>query len=423
MCQEIEADFVKTLQVLKPKKMKMIKYFTLLLLVGATLTFTSCSEDDPKKEPDPNEPEQRDGVIEDQDDPDLFVDLDAIVTGDITLSADSAWVLRGALIVKEGASLTIEAGTTIKADAGTTAIYIAVERGAQIFVNGTAAAPVKMTSNAAAPESGDWGGLMVMGYAPITGGQTAVTEVVDYFYGGSSATDDSGDINYLILEYTGARINDEKEFNGLTLYGVGSGTTINNIYISDGDDDAIEFFGGTVNVSNILVVNAKDDMFDWTQGYVGTITNAYGIREEGFVAVTADPRGIEADGNLDGLTPAATPQSNATVTNITLVNNSAAVIADFIKIRRNSSATITNALLKQGAAAPAPGDLVDYDDAAGVANASTATTLSIDATANTNLVDTNIDNTGTAGTIATITFNGTQTGATTSAFAWTGYSF
>ena len=72
-------------------------------------------------------------------------------------------------------------------------------------------------------------------------------------------------------------------------------------------------------------------MFDWTQGYVGTITNAYGIREAGFLAVTADPRGIEADGNLDGLTPAANPQSNATVTNVTLVNNSAAIIADFIK--------------------------------------------------------------------------------------------
>lgn len=403
--------------------MKMIKYFTLLLLVGATLSFTRCSEDDPKKEPDPNEPELRDGVIEDQDDPDLWVELDAVVTGQITLSADSAWVLKGPLVVEEGGSVTIDAGTTIKADAGSTEIYIAVERGAQIFVNGTAAAPVVMTSNAAVPEPGDWGGLMIMGYAPITGGQTAVTEVVDFFYGGSEVTDDSGDITYLTIKYTGARINDEKEFNGVTLYGVGSGTTISNVYISGGDDDGIEFFGGSVSVSNILVVNAKDDMFDWTQGYVGTITNAYGIREAGFIAVTADPRGIEADGNLDGLTPAATPQSNVTVTNITLVNNSAAVIADFIKIRRNSSATITNALLKQGAAAPAPGDLVDYDDAAGTANANAATTLTIDAVANTNLVDTNIDNTGTAGAIATITFNGTQTGATTSAFAWTGYTF
>ena len=403
--------------------MKMIKYFTLLLLAGFTLTFTSCSEDDPKKTP--VDAEERDGVIEDQNDPDLWEELDATVTGDITLSADSAWVLKGALIVKEGASLTIEPGTTIKADAGTTEIYIAVERGAQIFVNGTAAEPVLMTSNAANPESGDWGGLMVMGYAPITGGQTAVTEVVDYFYGGNQPTDDSGDITYLTLEYTGARINDEKEFNGLTLYGVGSGTTINNIYISNGDDDAIEFFGGTVNVTNILVVNAKDDMFDWTQGYVGTISNAYGIRESGFTAVTADPRGIEADGNLDGLTPAATPQSNATVTNITLVNNSTATIADFIKIRRNSNTTITNALIIQGASAPAPGDVVDYDDAAGTANAAVSVSVTLSGT---NLDAANIDNTNSGGNAIatnapTINPGVANTGTSSGLFVWTDYSF
>lgn len=395
--------------------MKMIKYFMLLLLVGATLTFTSCSDDDEPKE-------TADDIIVDQDDIDLDADdLNGTITGDITLTADEDWLLTGALVVEEGGSLTIEAGTTIIAEAGGTNVYIAVERGAQIFVNGTAASPVTITSGAAAPAPGDWGGLMVMGHAPITGGQTAVTEVVDFFYGGSNAADDSGDITYLILEYTGARINGEKEFNGLTLYGVGSGTTVSNVYISGGDDDGIEFFGGTVNVSNILVVNAKDDMFDWTQGYVGTITNAYGIRESGFTDVTADPRGIEADGNLDGLTPAATPQSNVTVTNITLVNNSTAVITDFIKIRRNSSATVTNALVIQGTSAPAPGDVVDYDDAAGVAAASTSVNVTISGT---NLDAANIDNTGTAGTIATITFPGVaNTGASTAAFAWTGFTF
>jgi hypothetical protein len=406
------------IQVIKSKKMKMIKYFTLLLLVGATLTFTSCEDDDKPKE-------ELDGYIDTQDDPDLIVDnLTGIIRGDITLFAADAWILKGKLVVEEDGILRIEAGTTIKADAGTTEIYIAVERGAQIFVNGTAAAPVKMTSNAAAPESGDWGGLMVMGYAPITGNQTSVTEVVDFFYGGNIPTDDSGDITYLILEYTGARINDEKEFNGLTLYGVGSGTTVSNIYISNGDDDAIEFFGGTVSVSNILVVNAKDDMFDWTQGYVGTLTNCYGVRESGFTAVTADPRGIEADGNLDGLTPAAVPQSNVTVTNLTLVNKSTAAINDFIKIRRGSNATITNALVMQTAGAPAPGDIVDYDDAAGTASANTATTLTIHATNNVGLDAANIDNTNAVpATIATITFNALQTGATTSAFTWTGYAF
>lgn len=396
--------------------MKMMKYFMLLLLVGATLTFTSCSEDDDSKDD-----ETPDGVITSNDDPDLVVEaLEGEIEGDITLTAAKSWMLTGALVVKEGHSLTIEAGTTIEAEAGGTDVYIAVERGAQIFVNGTSADPVTLTSAAADPEPGDWGGLLVMGYAPITGGQTAVTEVVDYFYGGDQAADDSGDITYLIVEYSGARINGEKEFNGLTLYGVGSGTTVSNVYIRYGDDDAIEFFGGTVNVSNILAVNARDDMFDWTQGYVGTITNAYGIREEGFEEISADPRGIEADGNFDGLTPAATPQSNATVTNITLVNNSAAQIADFIKIRRNSSATITNALVVQGAAAPAPGDVVDYDDGLGSAAAATTSSVTISGT---NLAEDNIDNTGTGGAIATINFTGGNTGTSSALFSWTGYSF
>src|SRR5690348_10599254 len=123
--------------------MKMMKYFMLLLLVGATLTFTSCSEDDdePKEENTPG--------ITDNNDPDLKVEaLEGDIMGEITLSADEEWTLTGALVVKEGYSLTIEPGTTIKAEAGGTDVYIAVERGAQIFINGTAADPVTLTSAA-----------------------------------------------------------------------------------------------------------------------------------------------------------------------------------------------------------------------------------------------------------------------------------
>jgi hypothetical protein len=111
------------------------------------------------------------------------------------------------------------------------------------------------------------------------------------------------------------------EFNGITMYSVGNGTTVNNIASKYGDDDAIEFFGGTVNVTNLLVVNAKDDMFDYTQGYTGTITNAYGVRELGYNDVTSDPRGIEGDGNFDGLAPTQAGQSNPTFTKLTIVSN------------------------------------------------------------------------------------------------------
>lgn len=395
--------------------MKKVNYFLSYLALAATaVAFNACSDDD--------EPvATKDGIIADQNDPDLDKDdLQGEITGTITLNAATQWILNGPLKVAEGAKLIIEAGATIKANAGGTNVYIAVERGGDIEAIGTAASPIKITSNAAAPAPGDWGGVLIMGYAPITGGQSAVTEVVDFIFGGNDAADNSGRLDYVIIEYTGAVINQEKEFNGLTLYGVGTGTTISNIYLKYGNDDAIEFFGGTVNVSNILVINAKDDMFDWTQGYSGTITNGYGIRESGFVAVSSDPRGIEGDGNLDGLTPGLNPQSNPTITNMTLVNNSTAAIADFVKLRRATKGTVTNLLVQQGAEAPAPGDVVDLDDSAGAANSAVAVTVKISGT---NLDASNIDNTDKdANQIsANITFNDTNTGATVAAFGWTNY--
>lgn len=401
-------------------EMKTLKfYLSCLLMAGALLTFSSCSDDDD----DPAPVDTPDGVIEDQDDVDLVVeDLKGEITGDITLSADEEWMLTGPLVVTEGGKLTIEAGTTIMAEAGGTDVYIAVERGGDISAVGTSAEPIRITSAAAAPAAGDWGGLLLMGYARITGGQSAVTEVVDFIYGGTEDEDDSGDIAYLVLEYTGARINGEKEFNGLTLYAVGSGTSIQNVAVMNGDDDGIEWFGGTVNVSNALVVNSKDDMFDWTQGWNGTMTNAYGKRELGFDEVTADPRGLEGDGNLDGLTPALTPQSNPTFTNLTIVNNStfATAMNDVIKIRRGSGATITNAHVVFSNDAPAPGDFVDFSDNAGAAAATVSVNVSGTGT-NLNTADNNLGGLD----ASKLTIPGTPNAGVASPatlFAWTGYT-
>lgn len=405
------------------------KYFFILL---AAMVIASCSDDnDPKKD----ETELPDGDIDSQDDVDLVVtSLKGNITGDIVLAADQDWILTGPLVVEAGAKLTIEAGTTIKAQAGGTNVYIAVERDAEIQAVGTAALPITITSAAAAPEPGDWGGVLIMGNATITGGLTAVTEVVDFIYGNSPAdnADDSGDIAYLILEYTGARINGEKEFNGLTLYGVGSGTNINNVAIFYGDDDAIEWFGGTVNVTNILAVNATDDLFDYTQGWSGTATNCYGIREAGYDAISTDPRGIEGDGNLDGNTPGLTPQSDAKFTNVTIVNNSTlansgnSAMVDVVKVRRNSKGTFTNVLFIAGAGVPAPGDLVDFTDGAGTAttDANAATTISVTATGN-NAATVATDNKPgfNAATITVPASANTGVANPSTVFGWTGYTF
>jgi hypothetical protein len=396
--------------------MKMIRNYLMIFAAVFLVSLAGCDGDDDAPV------QEKDGIIASPDDVDLDVAaLEGEITTTITLTADKDWVLSGPLVVNSGAKLIIEAGTTIKAEAGGTDVYISVERDGDIEAIGTAANPIRITSAAASPAAGNWGGLLIMGNAKITGNGTSVTEVVDFIYGNGAASDDaddSGTLAYVVLEYTGARINGEKEFNGLTLYGVGSGTSISNIAVLYGDDDAVEWFGGAVDVDNLLVVNATDDMFDWTQGWSGTGTNFYGIRTAGYDKLSADTRGIEGDGNLDGLSPAAAGQSNVTINNLTIVNNSTvAIFEDVIKVRRNSNVTITNARVIWAAGAPAPKDFVDYSDAAGSAVATATVTISGTGT-NLNTADNNLGaNTGTV-TVAETT--GVANAATL--FAWTGFT-
>jgi len=347
------------------------------------------------------------------------------LTSDLTLNSGIAHNLTGALLVKSGATLTIEAGTTINALVGGTDVYILVERGGKIIADGTAANPIKFSSSATIPKAGDWGGIILNGNAPISrqdgADSNAATEVKNsILFGGSDAADNSGILNYVIMEYTGARIDDEAEHNGLTLNGVGSGTTISNIAILNGDDDGIEFFGGTVDATNILVVNAKDDMFDFSQGYVGTCTNLYGIRENGYTAVTSDPRGIEADGNLDGNSPSDINESNFTVNGVTIINNASGVeMSDGIKIRRDATATITNAYLALGTGATFS-DVIDLQD--GKSDATEATSITAVANTANGLDILDIKNTTTGGASISLTA-GTSGGADATVFAWTGYTF
>lgn len=355
---------------------------------------------------------------------------DGILSGNVTenrtLDANIEYTLTGALFIKEGATLNIPAGTTIKAIAGGTDIYVLVERGGKIIANGTAAKPIVFTSSAANPQAGDWGGIIINGRAPISkqagSAGEASTEINNaILFGGDAVADNSGILNHVIISYTGARIDDESEHNGLTLNAVGNGTSISNIFIRYSDDDAIEFFGGTVNVSNILVVNCTDDMFDFSQGYSGTLTNAYGIRESNYFAVTVDPRGVEADGNLDGNSPTDIQQSDFTINGITIVNQCGgptSTMQDVFKIRRGAKATITNAFVKFGVGTTAI-DMIDLKDAKGDANDGTSIKFTRDVS--NGLGDAAIKNTTLGG--ATIMENDTQTGSNVSVFGWTGYTF
>ncbi len=389
-----------------------------LALVGCSRDDDNFTAFDDQSGGGNNNNQSGDGIISSQEDPDLVVsDLRGDITGDITLSSANTYTLSGALAVKSGATLTIEAGTTIRAVAGGSNTYLVVENGARIIADGTPDAPIRFTSASSDPKAGNWGGLLLIGDAPISGGGTSTTEVLPLQYGGTDAEDDSGVLDHVIVEYTGARIGGESEFNGITFYAVGRGTQVSNIAAIFGDDDAIEFFGGTVNVENVFVANPRDDMFDWTQGWTGTATNVYGILTAAQTTKSDDPRGIEGDGNLDGRSPSDAGQSNPTITNITIINESTIEMADLIKVRRGSNATITGAYLSVGAGATAS-DLIDLVDARG--NAVSEVSITGTASSANGLDITDIKNE--SGATVTIT-EGNTPSVDRSIFDWTGFSF
>ncbi len=374
---------------------------SLMAVVVLTASFTSCKTDEPNQGPEGISGSYGSGET-------------------LNLKAGEDYLLDGPLIIEDGGILNIEAGTVIKAKKGFSN-YILVLQGGKINANGTADKPIRMTANIDNATAGHWGGLIINGRAPLTSGQTtASTEIhTAHLYGGNNPADNSGVLTYVTLEYTGARSSADVEHNGLTLNAVGNGTKIENIYIPEGSDDGIEFFGGSVNVKNLLVVNSDDDMFDFTQGYNGTLENAYGIWEKGFTSTESDPRGIEADGNFDGNFPTHTGQSNFTVKNMTidlrLDHNSdkTTQMQDVIKIRRGAKATITGALVKGTGAV---GDLMDLTDTKGVGDATSTISL-------TNSLSNPIGGDVVKGIAPGAKVEPGNIGCPTDIFNWTGYTF
>ncbi len=403
---------LKPLNEMKMNLSKKISHFNLVVILLLALTLASCSSSDDG----PNNPEP----------PTTATELAGSITETETLDASIEYTVTGPVIVEEGGVLNIPAGTTLKAKQGFNN-YILVLQGGKINIDGTADNPVVMTADSDNAQPGHWGGLIINGKAPLAGGTTGSTEISSSFeYGGTDPADNSGSITYLILEYTGARSSADVEHNGLTLNGVGSGTHIENIFIPNGADDGVEFFGGTVNVKNLLVVNSDDDMFDFTQGYSGTLENAYGIWEEGFTSTESDPRGIEADGNLDGNFPDQEDQSDFVVKNITFdlrlapatdgdPSNVTDKMQDVIKIRRGARATISNALVKGTGTAI---DLVDLKDGKG--DGDSATSISLSNELSNDILGEPINP---SDGFPNVTIETGNSGCPTSIFSWTNYSF
>ena len=220
------------------------------------------------------------------------------LTGCTILTADKIWELDGLVVVTSGSKLNIQEGTTIVGLPGTgdATSYMIVDKGAKISAIGTATKPIIFTSqDTAAQEVGLWGGLTLIGHA----GNTQVTPYeVNTLYeaDATNMADSSGILRNVYILNSGITMADQKEINGLSLVGVGSGTVIEDITVDYSDDDGIEIWGGTANLTNITISNCTDDYFDIDDGYSGTVKNLVintttgnaGIEMSGTTAATFD---------------------------------------------------------------------------------------------------------------------------------------
>ena len=291
--------------------------------------------------------------------------LEGNITSDTTLDASKIWLLKGRVSVVSGSTLTIPAGTILKAASGTgaDATTLIIARGAKIIANGTANAPIIMTSvsdnigvGGTYPSSGPalgvdtrglWGGLLILGNAPCSfSGDVAELQIegiptsdVNGLYGGTNPADDSGSVEYLSIRHGGAEIGEGNEINGLTLGGVGSATKINHVEVVANVDDGIEFFGGTVNASNLLVWGQGDDAIDIDQAYAGTIDGAMVILTD------ASDHGFEVDGP-EGSAPGSFTLKNVTVIGATKACSALGVNGEMADFRKAATGSLSNILFK-----------------------------------------------------------------------------
>jgi hypothetical protein len=266
-----------------------------------------------------------------------------------TLTSDKVWTLKGYVYVTDGAKLIIQPGTTIVSDISEKGA-LCIERGAQIIAEGTSTKPIVFTSGRPAGERtpGDWGGIVILGRAKTNRTSEPIIEGgIGRPFGGTNDLDNSGVLKYVRIEYAGIAAMPNSEINALTLGGVGSGTIIDNVQTIYANDDAFEFFGGTVNAKNLYAFATADDDFDFDFGYTGTITNGVAKRDPQFVDNGDAGNGIECDN--DGTGSPATPYTHPKLFNMILIGpNNAASLSNHnlgLRFRRATQFTMKNSVI------------------------------------------------------------------------------
>ncbi|HEY0136744.1 MAG TPA: protein kinase [Nannocystis sp.] len=272
------------------------------------------------------------------------VELSGEIEGDARLTCDKRYRLSFLTFVRPGATLTIDPGTTIVGDLATRGALV-VQPGARLIAEGTAERPIVFTS--AAPEgqrqAGDWGGLLLLGRAPINlqdahgrsirGRVEGIADGGEY--GGDDPNDSSGVLRHVRIEYSGVALGPNNEINGLTLAGVGRGTRVDHVQVRHSADDCFEFFGGTVDASHLLCQDPGDDGFDWDLGYTGRLQFLL-MRSAG----GHGGHGLEGDNDPSGSDHA--PVSAPQIYNATLCGGDSR--GHGLLLRHRSQATVGNAI-------------------------------------------------------------------------------
>lgn len=267
-------------------------------------------------------------------------DLQGEYTSDLVLEANQSYTLSGGVHIKSGARLVIPEGVTITAVDDDTPDYILIEQGARIEANGTATNPIVMTSQL--KEAGAWGGIHICGRAHTNAeGGIGRSEIGNATYGGNDDNDNSGTLRYVRLEYTGFALDEEHEANGISFYGVGNGTTVEYCQAYKGSDDGFEFFGGSVNVRNMVATSCSDDSFDWTEGWNGKAQFLVAYQEnESTLGYDCDCL-MECDNNGDN--NQATPVAHPVIANVTLIGNDGD--AQGVRLREGTEVELYNAII------------------------------------------------------------------------------
>ena len=374
-------------------------------------------------------------------------DVQSVGTGGVTYidenqtwTHDRIWLMDGKIVVRNGATLTIEAGTIVKAetDDGADATVLVIAKGGKINAVGTADDPIIFTDNddqigyedngispnRVPSDMGKWGSIVVLGNAS-TGTDTGEAEIegiatgYDWTtYGGSDNSENSGNIEYVSIRHSGKELNAGEELQGLTMGGVGNGTTVQNLEIVGSNDDGIEIFGGSVDVTNLFIYYNGDDAIDLDQAYKGTISNAVVIMNTGTDNVFEFDGTEDSTGTIDGA---------FTVQNVTAYGNANAEKTDTYGHWKSDATCFTTNVVYKDFITGTTIEGIDSDTYGGLGTAATEGSLlfsNLDFVTTDALADifSGTSVTDFADIAEVVAEQADSTGADESVFAWTLYS-